>query len=118
MSSGGVDAGPVDAGVVLGGACAQVGFFCFGPSTALECKVGRWVGLPCRGPRGCMTDGGATSCDMTGNLEADACASSSEGKGLCTADGGGTLECQSGVLVKTNICRTCAVSGDVVTCQP
>ncbi|MBM4782322.1 MAG: hypothetical protein GQE15_31990 [Archangiaceae bacterium] len=84
----------------------------------MECVSRTWRGLPCRGPGGCTTDGGTTSCDMNGNLEADACASSFEGKGLCTADGGGTLECRSGLLVKTNICRTCMVSGDVVICQP
>ncbi|MBL8933423.1 MAG: hypothetical protein JNM69_02660, partial [Archangium sp.] len=31
------DAGSPDAGVQLGSACAQLGFFCFNPSTALEC---------------------------------------------------------------------------------
>jgi len=55
---------------------------------------------------------------MNGNLEGDACASSAEGKGLCASDGKGTLQCIDGMLKKTNVCRACMVSGDIVICQP
>ena len=50
--------------------------------------------------------------------EGDRCASSAEGKGLCTSDGKGTLECRSGILVKTNPCTSCGVMNDQVICTP
>lgn len=39
-------------------------------------------------------------------------------EGLCSADGRGTLECRSGVLVLTNVCRTCTEINDTIICQP
>ena len=123
------DAGPCDGGSLgadggcvpapkLGEPCSAAGFSCEAAATALECKLGNWVALPCRGPGGCSKANGTVSCDMTGSLAGDACASSAEGRGLCTADGLGTLECRDGVFLKTNTCRTCSVSGGLVTCQP
>jgi hypothetical protein len=55
---------------------------------------------------------------MTGNLAGDRCASTAEGRGLCTADGGGTLECRGGALIQTNTCRACVVTGSQVICTP
>lgn len=101
-----------------GDRCDTTGFLCSSPTSALECRVGTWVTLPCRGTNGCKRQADVVSCDMTGNAEGDACASTAEAKGLCTTDGKGTLECRDGTLVKTNTCRTCTVSGDTVVCQP
>ncbi len=101
-----------------GDACNVTGFLCENTNAALECKVGKWVSLPCRGTNGCKRDGETVRCDMTGNLEGDGCASSAERKGLCTGDGKATLECIDGSLKKTNACRTCSVSGETVVCQP
>lgn len=101
-----------------GETCSVAGFLCANGTAALECKVGKWVELPCRGGNGCKREGEVVRCDMTNNLEGDACPSSAERKGLCTADGKGTLECNDGVLKKTNTCRTCMVSGETVVCQP
>ncbi|MEW5738268.1 MAG: hypothetical protein AB1938_05045 [Myxococcota bacterium] len=101
-----------------GDKCDTAGFLCESTTAALECKVGAWVSLPCKGPGGCKREGDTVKCDMSANVEGDACASTAEGKGLCTTDGMGTLECRNGVLVKTNTCRTCAVTGDQVICQP
>lgn len=123
------DAGPCDGGMLgadggcvaapkLGEPCSVTGFSCEAAATALECKVGNWVALPCRGPGGCSKANGVVNCDMAGSLEGDACASSAEGRGLCTADGLGTLECRNGVFLKTNTCRSCSLSGGLVTCQP
>lgn len=98
--------------------CTEAGFLCESASSALECKVGVWTALPCRGPDGCARTGDTVSCDMRGNVENDLCASSAEGKGLCTADNQGTLECRQGVLLKTNTCRTCTVANGLVTCTP
>ena len=102
-----------------GDSCSQSGFLCTTDnSSALECKVGKWVALPCRGPNACSRESDIVRCDMSGNLAGDNCASTSENKGLCTSDGKATLLCREGVLVKTNDCKTCSVSGDQVICQP
>jgi len=101
-----------------GDKCDTTGFLCESTTAALECKVGAWVSLPCKGPGGCTRNGDTVKCDMSGNVEGDACASTAEGKGLCTSDGLGTLECRDGKLVKTNTCRSCTVTGDQVICQP
>lgn len=101
-----------------GESCTSTGFLCESAASALECKVGKWTSLPCKGTNGCKREGEVVKCDMTGNAENDACASSAEGKGLCTSDNLGTLECRDGKLVKTNTCRSCTVNGDTVTCQP
>lgn len=98
--------------------CNEAGFLCESAASALECKLGTWTSLPCRGADGCSRTGDTVSCDMRGNVENDACASSAEGKGLCTVDGQGTLECRQGKLIKTNTCRTCSVANGLVTCTP
>lgn len=120
-SSGGgsaSDAGAMDAGLIPGGTCNIAGFFCDTAAAAIECKVGRWVLLPCRGDGGCAITVGTVRCDMHGNLAGDACASSAEAKGLCAADGKGTLECRDGVLRLTNVCRTCTEQNDTIICTP
>lgn len=101
-----------------GDSCNQTGFLCASTTAALECKVGVWVELPCRGSTGCTRSADKISCDMKGNMQGDACASVVERKGLCTTDGTGTLECQDGTLKLTNSCRTCTVSGETIVCQP
>ena len=113
-----------------GGSCDTIGFLCHDQVNALECQLGKWVSLPCRGPSGCQRQGNTITCDMSANVEGDFCASSAVGSGLCTADGTGTLECRndpaSGTnsLKKTNTCRSCSVvrnmttMKDEVVCQP
>ncbi len=101
-----------------GDKCDTSGFLCADASNALECKVGAWVSLPCKGPGGCTRSTDLVKCDMTGNAEGDNCASTADTKGLCTKDGLGTLQCYDGKLVKTNTCRSCSVNGDTVVCNP
>ena len=101
-----------------GDKCTTSGFLCADTSTALECKVGVWVALPCRGSNGCKRATDVVTCDMSGNAANDPCASTAEGKGLCTKDGTATLECRNGALVQTFTCRTCTVNGDQIICQP
>jgi hypothetical protein len=105
-------------GAKAGDKCDTTGFLCENATNALECKLGAWVELPCKGTTGCERSGEVVKCDMSGNVENDACASSAEGKGLCTQDGLATLECRDGKLVKTNDCRSCTVTGETVVCQP
>jgi hypothetical protein len=101
-----------------GDKCNTTGFLCQDTTTAMECKVGLWSALPCKGVGGCKREAEIIKCDMAGNDENDACSSTAEGKGLCTKDGLGTLECRDGKLLKTNTCRSCTVSGETVVCQP
>ena len=100
-----------------GDSCDKSGFLCADKTAALECKVGKWVKLPCRGPSGCEVANDVVKCDMTANQAGDSCASTAEGKGLCLGSTA-TLECREGTLLQTNTCKTCAVSGDQVICQP
>ena len=104
-------------GANAGDACDKNGFLCADATAALECKAGVWVSLPCRGPTGCTRVSDTIKCDMTQNNAGDNCASTAEGKGLCNSIGTATLECRQGVLVQTNTCKTCSVSGDQVICQ-
>ncbi|MBK7860203.1 MAG: hypothetical protein IPJ65_16630 [Archangiaceae bacterium] len=104
-----------------GGACDTSGFLCSDQTTAMECQLQKWVALPCRGPSGCQRDSNVIKCDMSGNMEGDACASSAVGSGLCTGDGKATLECRhddssgTNTLKKTNTCRSCEVKRNTTT---
>ncbi|MBL8952354.1 MAG: hypothetical protein JNK82_16360 [Myxococcaceae bacterium] len=98
--------------------------------TALECQLGTWTALPCRGATGCQRTGNTITCDMSANQESDSCASSAVGSGLCTVDGKATLECRNdpatgkNSLKKTNTCMSCSIQRnmttqkDEVVCQP
>lgn len=101
-----------------GDPCGSTGFFCADQTTALECKLGAWRELPCRGPTGCHRFGSQVNCDMRGNLVGDSCAASAEGYALCNATGDGTLECRLGELIPGNPCKACSVFGSRVLCQP
>jgi hypothetical protein len=113
-----------------GATCSVSGFLCFDGANAMECQLGKWAELPCRGPQGCQSSGGTVTCDMSADLEGDGCASTAVGFGMCTTDGTGTLECRNdsttgqNFLKKTNMCRTCNVQTDSstqkqeVVCQP
>jgi hypothetical protein len=110
---------PLGSVVKAGHVCTGlVAFECEEPATALECISGTWSALPCRGPGGCTNMAATVRCDISANEVGDRCASTAEGRGLCSKDGKGTLECRQGVLVKTNVCRSCTVTGDSVVCQP
>lgn len=115
---GGVDAGGADGGSDAGAACPGGALRCEAPNRLAECNGAAWASFPCRGPEGCQVAAGRVACDLRGSLEGDPCAPSIENRAVCTADGGGTLECRSGTFWLTNRCRSCAVLGDVVVCQP
>jgi hypothetical protein len=105
-------------GAKQGATCSTNGFLCADTTAALECQGGTWVSLPCKGTGGCKREADVVKCDMSADEEGDNCASTAQGRGLCTKDGLGTLECREGKLVKTNTCRSCMVNGDQVVCSP
>jgi hypothetical protein len=104
----------------VGEVCNTSGYLCLDVTTMLECRSRYWVALPCRGPGGCNRAGNTLTCDMSLNLADDACATNGDARtiGMCTRDGKGTLVCLDGKLVKADVCKSCAVKGDVVTCEP
>ena len=105
-------------GASVGGSCNTDGLACEDSSNALECRVGTWRALPCRGPGGCKVSNSKVTCDMSLNHEGDACAASTEGQGICDPSGTAALTCRSGTLVKTNTCSSCTTTGDQIICQP
>jgi len=113
-------AGPFACGGPRAGAsCKTNGYACQDNANALECRSGTWVVLPCYGDGGCTVAASQVSCDMSGDNAGDLCATSAEGKGMCSASGKATLECRSGVLAQTGTCSSCTVdSGGQLVCSP
>ncbi|MCY1079137.1 hypothetical protein [Archangium lansingense] len=105
-------------GVKAGDSCRGGGYTCASEKEALECRDEVWRTLQCRGASGCSESDGTVQCDMQGNLVGDSCAASAEGRGLCTADNRGVLECRMGVLTLVKTCGTCVMDDTHVTCEP
>jgi len=102
-------------GPAPGDSCSTNGFLCATENSAMECRLGTWRELPCRGPQGCRVEGDTVSCDMSLNREGDACAATTEGAGICESSGFAALQCRQGTLIRTP-CTTCTVSGEQVLC--
>ncbi len=105
-------------GQSVGDSCEGTGFVCQEDALALECRNSVWREVPCRGPLGCRETDDAVRCDVSGNRDGDACASSAEGRGLCRSDGKAVLECRMGVLEETATCSDCMEEDDQIVCQP
>ncbi|MGZ3457167.1 MAG: hypothetical protein ACXU86_01555 [Archangium sp.] len=105
-------------GAKAGDNCQGTAYTCSSDKEALECRDKVWRTLPCKGPSGCTEADKSVHCDMTGDVDGDACAASAEGRGLCTADGKAVLECRQGTLVQTKTCGVCSMDSTQVTCQP
>lgn len=106
------------AGVQEGEACNSARFACADVDAALECREGRWVRIPCRGPEGCVSDGEAIRCDLSANQEGDRCPLHAYGQGRCSDAGDALLECRQGQMVKTRDCAACEVSAGLLACTP
>jgi hypothetical protein len=96
----------------------RTAFLCESEDAALECRSGVWVALPCRGPDGCKHIGTRIHCDVSANLEGDACAYTLEGDGICAVDGLSSLQCIDGTFRKAGTCSSCSVQSGVVNCRP
>lgn len=106
------------AGTQEGDACTSERFACEDVDAALECRDGRWVRIPCRGPAGCESAGDAVTCDLSANEEGDRCPLNAYGQGRCADGGQALLECRQGQMVKTRDCAACEVAEDLVVCTP
>jgi hypothetical protein len=98
--------------------CEGTGYRCRDPYSALECRDGIWVYLPCRGPGGCHRDGNQITCDVSLAQVGDNCPSSMEGAGVCSVGGGALYVCRSNRFELASTCRTCELSGEQLVCQP
>lgn len=98
--------------------CSTQAYFCGDPSTALECRDGTWTALPCRGPGGCADSAGAITCDVSAAVAGDACAASSDGRGVCAQGGTALLECRQGAFVQTASCSRCSEDAGRLVCEP
>lgn len=91
---------------------------CVDPKTLLACHGGRYVGVPCRGERGCVEAGGRAECDESVAESAEACAH--DGKKACSADGKRVLVCDAGRMQTRYQCRGeqgCRVTGGKIDCD-
>ena len=101
----------------VGGSCKTGSVACEGSAKALECRAGKYVGLPCAGPKGCTQASGDVFCDYSGNRPGDFCALSLDGTGVCSADGTATLECRTGTVEKTHVCQSCQTQAGLIVCS-
>lgn len=69
-----------------GDECKRTDIRCVDPHTELACQKGVFVPVPCKGPAGCKEDAKHLTCDVTGNVEGDACSTDEEGSSACIGD--------------------------------
>lgn len=98
--------------------CQGTGYRCRDPYSALECRDGTWVYLPCRGLDGCRREGNQITCDVSLAQLGDNCPSSMEGAGVCSVGGGALYVCRNLKFEMASTCRTCMLSGAQLVCQP
>lgn len=79
-----------------GDACDRGTGACLDARTELACQGGRFVAAPCKGSRGCASDGATVTCDVSANAEGDVCSTEDEGKGSCSPDAKSQIACRSG----------------------
>jgi hypothetical protein len=87
-------------------------------ATALSCSDGTFTQVPCRGKRGCLSQDGKTSCDISGNHAGDRCSRDDQGVAVC-ASPSEMLACRGGTFV-TVPCRGpngCEMVGEQPRCD-
>ncbi len=89
----------------LGGCQAKPGASCSGggacadESTQLGCVDGKYVAMPCRGPKGCVAVSGVVSCDIRANAAGEACVDVGDRAAYCSPDGKARVSCAAGKTV-------------------
>ena len=96
-------------------------FLCSDPSTAMLCRNGTWVDVPCRGPQGCSGMDTSPSCDDDLARAGEACLMPPSGDNLaCSTDKLDELTCVAGHWGLTRTCKgpkKCAITGNVISCD-
>jgi len=101
------------------GPCVKDHTSCLGASAGLYCSADTTNKvMSCRGPGGCTTAGGKTTCDNDIAAPADGC--STESDGACTADRATLLKCTGERFEVIDTCKgpgACAVVADHLLCD-
>jgi hypothetical protein len=95
-------------------------YVCADTTSALLCRNGKRVAMPCRGPNGCRGEGDASKCDDDMGVAGDVCAMSLNENYACTPDHGSEVICKDNTFVVARACKgpkKCAVDGDLVHCD-
>ena len=96
-------------------------FNCTDPLTALLCQNGKWVTMPCRGPKGCSGSGTFQRCDDDLAQAGDACMMEASGDNIaCSLDKVSELTCVAGVWKLTRTCKgpkKCTLIGTTFNCD-
>lgn len=97
-------------GPTAGETCTSGTGACDDAQTFLACgDSGRFVRIPCRGPKACTTVGSSVQCDQSIGVEGDPCFATT-GSGACAVGGRAQLTCKNGVFTKAGECVTCDVT--------
>jgi hypothetical protein len=102
-----------------GDACEKGRALCQDDKTELSCQGGKYLAAPCKGAKGCYTQGQNLFCDISGNAAGDVCSTDDEGNAACSADAKGIIVCEKGKYV-VRPCRGpsgCKTSGDTAECD-
>jgi hypothetical protein len=104
-----------------GAPCVTNGKYqCSDPASALLCQSGKYVTLPCRGPRGCSGFGASSMCDDDLAQEGDACMQTLNDNYACAVDHTKEFICKAGKFTAVRTCKgpkKCTVSGDTINCD-
>lgn len=104
-----------------GDACEAGSAVCQSKGQSLTCHGGKYVGVPCMGPKGCsVTNDRAILCDQSdGATPGTLCYPAYERTGHCAPGGTAVLQCLSGVWTQT-ACpdgQLCQAGANTVACQ-
>jgi hypothetical protein len=104
-----------------GGACVTNNkFMCTDPNSALLCQNGKYVTMPCRGPRGCRGTAASSMCDDDLASEGDICQQTLNENWACSTDHVKELICKDGKFAVARTCKgpkKCSVTGEMVNCD-
>ncbi len=104
-----------------GGPCVTNNkYMCNDPSSAMLCQNGKYVNMPCRGPRGCRGMGASSMCDDDLAAEGDVCLQTLNENWSCTTDHNKELICKDGKFAVARTCKgpkRCSISAEVVSCD-
>jgi hypothetical protein len=103
-----------------GDKCTKEGrYVCADLQSALYCKSGVFVAVPCKGAKGCSGDKNPR-CDYELAAEGDACMSASSENYACSVDNKSGLVCKDGKFVLWRACKGpqgCVVRADRIECD-
>lgn len=79
-----------------GDSCEQGKRLCQDPKTEMWCQDGKLATGPCKGPKGCTTEGTTMRCDISANAVGEPCSPDDQDAAACTADGKSMVVCEKG----------------------